>query len=229
MLFLFSILFAFSIGHGDFRNIFNNDYSKAEKFLSSKNEYFDSFAELLDTDKRIVCSVVFPEAIRYSMIRNYLETGSLELVYVNTGVVDFSIGSFQMKPSFVTSLEFYADSLGLYSSVPSEFRPVSDQLALYQQRKEVLNRLKSTEFQVFYSNLFYKVIETVFPDVVYWKIEDQVRFFSSAYNHDFTTSMEEILAFSKKSFFPWGSLNSKEKFNYTDISWQFYRENYLNE
>ena len=48
-----------------------------------------------------------PELMRYSMVSDFIETEILELSYVDHGLdyADFSIGKFQMKPSFVERLE----------------------------------------------------------------------------------------------------------------------------
>ncbi|HMR44504.1 MAG TPA: hypothetical protein PKC40_11755, partial [Saprospiraceae bacterium] len=56
---------------------------------------------------REVMAVVFPEMIRYNLVKDFFETSALELIYANLGSreVDFSIGIFQMKPSFIEKLE----------------------------------------------------------------------------------------------------------------------------
>ena len=57
-----------------------------------------------------VLPIVFPELIRYSLFRDYLETTMLERLYVKEGTsgADFSIGHFQMKPSFAEKIEIAA-------------------------------------------------------------------------------------------------------------------------
>ena len=48
-------------------------------------------------------AIFFPELIRYSFIRDLLETTALEYLYIENGknYADFSIGRMQMKPSFI--------------------------------------------------------------------------------------------------------------------------------
>jgi len=43
---------------------------------------FLEYSKQYNTDVEIIIPIVFPEAIRYSIIKDYLETKSLELTYV---------------------------------------------------------------------------------------------------------------------------------------------------
>lgn len=58
-------------------------------------------------DHRIAESVVFPEMIRYGAFRDQMETLAVRGTYIRNGIKGFnySIGRFQMKPSFVEDLE----------------------------------------------------------------------------------------------------------------------------
>lgn len=55
----------------------------------------------------LLTPVVLPEVARYNGFSNFFETAVLEAFYVEdgSGVVDFSIGPFQMKPSFAEQVE----------------------------------------------------------------------------------------------------------------------------
>lgn len=54
-------------------------------------------------------AIVSPELIRWTAFKDFFETTALELLYVKKGktYADFSIGHFQIKPSFVEQLEAY--------------------------------------------------------------------------------------------------------------------------
>lgn len=55
----------------------------------------------------LAVAVVFPELVRYSALMDFMETTAVKALYQQKGVkgADFSIGRFQMKPSFVEDLE----------------------------------------------------------------------------------------------------------------------------
>lgn len=60
----------------------------------------------LSPDERaIAISIVAPEVSQYSQVADFLEMRALGISYLNNGSADFSVGFFQMKPSFVEELE----------------------------------------------------------------------------------------------------------------------------
>ena len=59
-----------------------------------------------DVDPQIAEAVVWPEMERYSRLQDLMETTANYGTYITTGGgPDFSIGLFQMKPSFVEEME----------------------------------------------------------------------------------------------------------------------------
>ena len=58
-----------------------------------------------------VTAIVYPELLRYNYIQDFIETSGLELIYMRYGAktADFSIGHFQMKPSFAEHIEKYIE------------------------------------------------------------------------------------------------------------------------
>ena len=52
-------------------------------------------------------AVVFPEIVRYSDLEDLIQIRALKVLYVQYGrkYADFSVGHFQMKPSFIEQLE----------------------------------------------------------------------------------------------------------------------------
>jgi len=220
--FLFIVVFLFNPDI-DYSKIFKSDYDEAIEFMESNEAIFESVCSKFGNPPSIISSIVFPEAIRCSIVRDYLEKTTLELVYVNTGLADFSIGSFQIKPSFAERIEFYAaqENLTLETNVRTWFLYDSG-LEEHEIRKERLNRLKDTGSQLNYINFFFCLLTDRFPELESIDIEYLIRFVSTAYNYDFEASKESIIENMDGKFFPWGIYNDKEKFNYSDISWFYY-------
>ncbi|MCK4920170.1 MAG: hypothetical protein KAS71_03940 [Bacteroidales bacterium] len=219
------IVVLFSAHDINYREIFKEEYDKAALFMDENKDIIEKTCRLFDNNPFVISSIIFPEAIRYSMIRDYLETASLELVYVSTGEADFSIGSFQIKPSFAERVEYYAKhEMKFIEAELLDWFSYDEGLKDYQIRKERLERLKSTEGQLLYVNLFYKYLLNRFDKLNKNGAEYLIKFSSTAYNHDFEADMKEIEIYMSKAFFPWGVKNDKEKFNYADIAWYYYQD-----
>ena len=206
----------------DFREIFGQDYTNAVEFMEENEFIFDSISNNYHNDASLIKSTVFPELIRYSLIRDYLEIGSLELIYVSTGKVDFSVGTFQIKPSFIESLENY---LRKFPDLKEKYAHKLN-YGLEREidiRKERIMRLKSIDFQITYLNLLYDIMEKWYPDIFKSEKEYQVRFFSTAYNRGFDEPSVEIRKYLNKKFFPYGPNANRTRYNYSNISWYFYK------
>jgi len=205
----------------NYRSIFSDDYGRALSFMSEHSQIFFDYSASFNTDPEIIMPVLFPEAIRYSIIRDYLETKSLELAYVYAGAADFSIGYFQMKPSFVENLEQtilrYPDKLGKYDSLL-----ISGRIQLQDIRKERIDRLKRLEYQVVYANCLYDILKIFHPEIFSLDKAYQIKFISTAFNHGFLSGQEEILEYTDKAFFPFNGKNNTEKYVYNEISLFFY-------
>ena len=104
---LLQIVFILLSLQTDYTDIFDSDYTWAVKFIKRNRKLFIEKSSEYRADTAVITSVIFPEVLRYSIFKNYFETKGLELIYTKYGkkYADFSVGYFQMKPSFVESLE----------------------------------------------------------------------------------------------------------------------------
>ena len=217
LIFLFPVL----LNSLDYKTIFRNDYDNALQFMSDNYNLFLEYSSLYNTDPEIIMSVLFPEAIRYSIIRDYLETKSLELAYVYAGTADFSIGYFQMKPSFAESIEQMVREKGkMLDKYDSLLIP--EEKSMLEIRKTRIERLRKLEYQVVYANCLYDIIRLEYPEIFYSDKAHQIRFISTAYNHGFLCGQEEILDYASKAFFPMNGKNKTDKFVYHEISLYFF-------
>ena len=81
----------------------------------------------------LAVAVVFPELVRYSALMDFMETTAVKALYQQKGVkgADFSIGRFQMKPSFVEDLERqwmrteWRHEYGIYFDLSETWRPTA--------------------------------------------------------------------------------------------------------
>ena len=207
---------------------FASDYkfeiSNAEDYYKSLEPEFILQSKKYGTDHKFISALVFPELIRYSVYRDFFETTVLEYFYVQNGSksANFSIGMFQIKPSFVEQLEKELknnDKLKKYSSIIKYKATTPEDI-----RNERLNRIKSKTWQIKYLNCFYDMINLKFNTIRFNTKEEKLLFYATAYNHGFNCTKEEIYKWGKVKSFPMGDVTNEEYFNYSEISLYFYKK-----
>ncbi|MCD6068833.1 MAG: hypothetical protein K0S33_3659 [Bacteroidetes bacterium] len=214
-------------GEEKFDLLFASDYKSALTYLAANSSSFAQAGKKFGHSSELLSTIVFPELMRYSALKDVLETGALEMAYVEKGTeaADFSIGRFQMKPSFVEDLEIQLsknDSLKkLYAPVIS-FK-IADARAA---RKERLKRLQSGTWQLIYLNCFVSLVQMKFPNENFQTASDSIRFYSTAYNSGYHRSSEQILSLEGKKYYPYGTAYNGKQYAYADVADYFYRNTY---
>ena len=100
---LFSIL---TIVQGTYFAEYSRDAEDAVAFFANNSAAFRRvFNGASEDDIRVAYSIVAPEVSQYDAVSDFMEVTALEIKYVRGGNCDYSIGYFQMKPSFGESLE----------------------------------------------------------------------------------------------------------------------------
>lgn len=183
--------------------------------FEAHSDLIDSLACAFNLDAIPVLSVVGPEWVRYSMVRDLMETKALEFAYVRFGreAADFSIGPFQMKPSFIEDLEKAGTGMpGLGFSTPD---PVL-------QRRLRVQRLKEVRWQFFYAFAFYAISQNRFAAVLADDESQQLALIASAYNFGFTKSISSIEKWQTAAVFPYGSSFRGQQESYAHAALRFY-------
>lgn len=185
---------------------FGDKYTGAMAFVKkNKSLWIEHFGKK-DASKMI--AIVFPEILRYNTALEEAETQLLKSLYVRFGnkYADFSIGYFQMKPSFAEKIE--------------EMKGIALQHTP-QERFERIGRIKSIQGQIDYLKDFATLIYQRFPELSQKAEKEQVSFLASAYNLGFWFSKTAIENWIGKKAFPSGK-NAAIKFAYTDIAVEFF-------
>jgi len=207
----------------DYSKVFDGDWQKAINFLEANNQWLKPVLEKHNVPYSTAIAVVFPELVRYSALRDKMEITLLKTLYRNLGddYADFSVGVFQIKPSFAEKIreEAFA-AIGKKARVlfkkPSSF----GEKRLY--RASIIEDLENPAKEINYIIAFFKICETRFntnfPDE-----EAKIRFFATAYNTGFWKSVEEIEKMSKLKFFN-TKLFKTENYSYADVSLFWYKQ-----
>lgn len=168
-------------------------------------------------------SIVFPELIRWSAFQDFIETTANEVLYVQKGkeAANFSIGHFQMKPSFVEQLEEY---VATHEALTTFNYVVIKGKAEKECRKERIERLKQFAWQLRYAHVYWLVAKDKFKNRTFKSPKERIRLFATAYNYGFFRPESDIEAWQKKKAFPFGAQYNGEQVAYADLAIEFYEK-----
>ncbi len=153
----------------------------------------------------LAVAVVFPELVRYSALMDFMETTAVKALYQQKGVkgADFSIGRFQMKPSFVEDLE----RQWMRTEWRHEYGIYFDLSETLEAHRICVLRLDDRNWQCIYLAMFLKLLYRRFPELAEEEDIEQVRFCSTAYNASFYGTYECIRSKSARRFYHTDSRN----------------------
>lgn len=208
----------------EYHRTFNSSYQQALQFLKENQATIKKEIMQYNADIHLVIPAVFPETVRFSAMQNHLETLSLQMLYVRFGAsyANFSIGRFQMKPSFIEALEEEVKQRNLKNFVFITKFKDTDENKIRQERVE---RLSDLNWQLRYLACFQTIVSQKFP-LSSFSEEKKLRFLAAAYNRGFQNSQTEIERWIYKKAFPYGSSYKGTQYAYTDIAWYFYQNHF---
>ena len=204
----------------DYINKYSKDCENTKSFFAEHKNEFDNAASTCGLSAEFLFAIVSPEISQFSYLQDRAETYALKVFYVQNGkdYSDFSIGLFQMKPSFIESLENY---ISANTELKSKFQKfLFTKPDEKQARVERIERLSSLQWQIEYLALFCVVVNHKFRNAVFVTDKQKLCFYANAYNSGFHRT-EEALKSVKGAYFP---RFSKTKYRYMDISVWFYNE-----
>jgi hypothetical protein len=203
--------------------VFGSDWQKALEFIDTNNIWIKPVLEKNKIPYAEAVAVVFPELVRYSALRDKIETAMLKALYRNLGddYADFSIGVFQVKPSFAEKIREEIQSVRGWRT-----KSVFKKKSLYKNDREfrgaIVSDLENPGSEFNYIIAFFKICGKYFP----LASEDEgkrIRFLATAYNTGFWKSREEIEIMSKLKFFN-TKLFKTENYSYADVSLFWYKQ-----
>lgn len=200
---------------------FGHDYDQAMQQMQNDQQVITEVAQQYRVNAKTLCAVVFPEYIRYSYLSGLFETASLELLYVQAGtnMVDFSIGKFQMKPSFIETLEEKIKADEKLAKKYAAILPVAGPEKI--NRKNRISKMSTLEGQSLYACAF---IESCIQQYGLQPLQEdeQLRFIAAVYNKGQQYSKKEIEASMENRRFPHGEKFTGEQFAYWEVSLDYY-------
>ncbi|MEO7046009.1 MAG: hypothetical protein ABI091_11935 [Ferruginibacter sp.] len=221
----FSCIYAIEYySNADFGSSFELVAFKAEKKLEQKNKKFIPCAALANTSTFFMQAIVFPELMRYSTLKDDIETESLRTLYVQFGpeYADFSIGVFQMKPSFATQVEKLAKHIlpdSIYGELKLQYE-VSNEIEIRRNR---VVRLMEEDWQLVYLTAFVCICDKIYEKKIFAGNEEKLQWYATVYNAGFNRSTEYLETKVRNANFYLEEQMPGKKFSYATIATWYYQ------
>ena len=210
-----------------YSEIFGSDWQKALTFIEENNSWIKPALAKHEIPYAEAVAIIFPELVRYSALRDKMEISLLKTLYRNLGddYADFSIGVFQVKPSFAEDIHNKVFA-GTGKELKSLFRKQSSFPDKRSYRASVIADLENPETELNYIIAFYKICEKRYKTD--WADEtSKIKFLSTAYNTGILKNAGEIESMSDKKFFN-TKLFKTENYSYADVSLFWYNQHLFN-
>jgi hypothetical protein len=221
----FLLFSCISLAKDSFVTYFKDERVEVDKFLRDNHQKMAQKAKKFHHENDFVTAIVYPELLRYNYIQDFLETSGLELIYMRYGAktADFSIGHFQMKPSFAEHIEKYIEKN------PADFHQYKKLMIAHYvtpllKRKLRLARLKQIDWQLIYLHAFIAICDHKFKFLKFVSPNDKLQFYAACYNIGFQKKYQTILENATKNTFPHGPKYLGTQFCYASIASAYYKK-----
>lgn len=159
-------------------------------------------------------SIVAPEIATHSEFIDYLETEVMEMMYVEFNRSDFSIGPFQMKPSFAVFIENYISKNKIKKFKDLIITASSER----ETRKVRIRRLLSVKWQAIYLSAFLYYAESYTRAISFDSTESKLKYWATLYNSRIDSSPSEVKKIMQSKLFP----HFAPRYNYSDVVYEFF-------
>ncbi|MCR4583890.1 MAG: hypothetical protein K5764_10135 [Prevotella sp.] len=199
LLWLLLVMGSATVFSVDYRRIFGRDWTAAEAFVDSHHDEWKQIFDMFEVDSRLAEAIVFPELIRYSMWKDEIELTAVNGLYVSGGTAgaNFSVGRFQMRPSFAEEVETAWNR----SPLARQYGFVFNLQQNSEARRSRIRRLATMEGQCRYLAIFIRLQLLRHAQLRNLAASEQVRALAAIYNGSFTASWSAVLRSQHESHF----------------------------
>lgn len=164
----------------DFRQQHLQQWQEADTYAHEQHAAWQEIWNGFNVDSALAEAVVFPEMVRYSKLQNYAELAAVRVRYVAQGSreCDYSIGRFQMKPSFVEKLE----RRWMQSPLAGQYETAFDTTDSRTARQARIERMEQDLWQCVYLAMYIRLLDIDYPALVSMPTEKRVQLIATAYN-----------------------------------------------
>lgn len=223
VLLLFGLTLALPAAGEDYAAIFGRKYIEAEQFLE-QNAWIAKSLNLPAAETRTAVAVVFPEVVRFRVLEDEIQVRALKVLYVQLGreYSNFSVGHFQMKPSFAEQVE--RDYRRLFSAAEKTAAGIApyDLDDSSHARNERVRRLDDLGGQAEYLRLFMMIMGKLYANLTFANDLAKLRFYATAYNAGYNQGEAAIRKMMGVRRFHVQLLFPKVRYNYADVAADYF-------
>lgn len=194
-----------------------NRYFDALDYLRKNTWMYDTLVQQ-KIQPAYAYGIVFPGLVKYSALRDVMETGATRMLYVQSGrkYSHYTVGRFQLKPYFAEQVE---RNITRQKMSPHKFNLKNTSKA----RSERARRLDSQEWQLRYLIMYIRLMDKRFAHIKWKSDEDKVRFYATAFSVGFNRDERTIRRMMTTRSLLRRSKDAKSKYRYGDVATWFYR------
>ena len=222
MLWLLLIMGSATAFSTNYPKVFGDDWTSAAQFVNEHHAAWKPLFEEFGVDAHLAEAIIFPELIRYSKWQDEIETAAVNGLYVQKGTkgANFSIGRFQMKPSFAEEVEAAWNQ----SALAKEYGFVFNLQPNAEARRSRIRRLSSMQGQCRYLAIFIRLLQLHHPQLARLSEKEQVRYLATAYNTSFSASWQSLEQLSHEQHFHTDIIKTRltRMYSYADIAVYFF-------
>ncbi len=200
------------------------DWEEAARLASAYREAWTEVWLTLDVEPAECEAVIFPELLRYNRVRDGVELAGLLALYVQGGIraANFSVGMFQIKPSFAEEVE----RAWMKSPLRHTYRLYFDTSDNRVQRGKRVERLRDERWQCVYLALFVRLLLEREPSWTTLDAAHRIRLLATAYNYRFSAAEKELQERYAVRSFHLDLLRTRQTicYNYAELAVRHWRE-----
>lgn len=200
------------------------DWEEAVRLADECRAEWTEVWRTLDADAAVCEAIIFPELLRYRRLQDDVELAALLALYVRGGTeaANYSVGKFQMKPSFAEEVE----RAWMRSPLRHTYRLYFDLRDDKLQRNKRVERLRDERWQCVYIAIFVRLLLEREPSWANLDADSRIRLFVTAYNHRFTASTEELKRRQGRKHFHLDLFRTKSTtcYSYAELASRRYKE-----
>jgi len=159
-----------------------------------------------------------PEVAMYTKLGGQMEYRTLCLMYILHSKAEFSIGLFQMKPSFVEQLE---QQLAADKNLKRKYAKLFIHKRNAREcRKIRMDRMMQLKWQTRYLAAFVDICKQKTANIHFTSTQELLRHWATLYNAGLHRSAADVNRLQRLKQFP----HFRNKYNYADVAWEFYQQ-----